>query len=310
MNFKPYINLFLRKLYALSLIVFFYLYKAFSSKRKLNNEEIPFIIFSKDRSIQLHALLSSIFYYVSGPFNVWVLYSTEEGQHDHSYEQLINEFEEKKNINFYKQGNSFSDDLIQIVKGLDTERIFFLVDDIIFKRHIDLKDLNDINIDSEVFSLRHGNHLNYSYVVSKMQKLPEFKNKDKHFLTWNWSEGELDWAYPLSVDGHLFNTSDVLFWVSNLKFNSPNSFEHSMQYLIRYYIRLKGVCYNQSVIFNNPCNKVQSEVVNIHGTMHQSELLKLWNEGYIIDFKTLEGYNNSSVHEEVNFTLKKRSDFE
>lgn len=274
----------------------------------MDNGKICFIIFSKDRSMQLHALLSSLIYYVRGSFSVYVLYHVDGEQEDGSYKQLINDFKEDSRVHFYKQGKSFKDDLIEIVGGLDADRIFFLVDDIVFKNTIDLKELANIRVNKELFSLRHGNHLDYSYVVSKKQKLPELKKRDEHLLTWEWSKGELDWAYPLSVDGHLFNATDVRFWVKNLRFFSPNSFELSLQYLKRFYIELSGVCYKSSIIFNNPCNKVQSEIANNYGKMHQDELLKLWTNGYIINFKLLEGYKNTGVHEEVTFILEKRTD--
>lgn len=274
---------------------------------KADNLKITFIVFSKDRAIQLHALLKSLNNYIVGEYDVKILYAVSDDGYSRAYKALVMEFKDFPTIQFYKE-NNFKTDLDQIVSQIAGGRIFFLVDDILFKNPFNLSDLEYIDSNTEIFSLRHGIHLSYSYVVYKDQNLPTFNNfkKNKKFLQWRWSKSELDWAYPLSVDGHLYNLWEVKFWIKKLTYKSPNSFEGAIQLLKSNYMKFSGVCCNESIIFNNPCNKVQLEVANIHGTMHQSRLLQLWDQGYIIDYKIFEGYNNNSVHEEVNFTLIKR----
>jgi hypothetical protein len=64
--------------------------------------------------------------------------------------------------------------------------------------------------------------------------------------------------------------------------------------------------YKKARIVNNPCNKVQSEVENLHGSMHQDNLLKLWQENKQINIEILQGYTNKSVHEDINFEFEER----
>src|SRR5258705_11456418 len=54
------------------------------------------IVFSKDRALQLHALLSSYFLYVKNPVRLYVLYKTSNERHDRSYEELKIQFREKQ----------------------------------------------------------------------------------------------------------------------------------------------------------------------------------------------------------------------
>jgi hypothetical protein len=117
-----------------------------------------------------------------------------------------------------------------------------------------------------------GDHLNYSYVVNKTQKLPKFIDKDTNFIYWDWSMSELDWDYPLSVDGHIFNRLEILALIENCDFKAPNSLENSIQKEKKLFSYKQGMSYKKARIVNNPCNKVQSEVENLHGTFHQDNL--------------------------------------
>jgi hypothetical protein len=64
--------------------------------------------------------------------------------------------------------------------------------------------------------------------------------------------------------------------------------------------------YKKARIVNNPCNKVQSEVENLHGSMHQDNLLKLWQDSKQIDITKFQNYINKSVHEDIKFEFEKR----
>ncbi len=152
-----------------------------------------------------------------------------------------------------------------------------------------------------------GTHLNYSYVVNKLQNLPEIMIKND-FVIWDWNKGELEWGYPLSVDGHLFGKDEIEVLASMLSYTSPNSFEEALHVFKNVFSSRIGMSYSKALIFNNPCNKVQKDVENFHGEMHQDILLKYWNEGKQINYKAFYGYINKSVHEEVNISLISRYD--
>ncbi|WP_154647901.1 hypothetical protein [Pedobacter arcticus] len=274
----------------------------FSLNRREKTEvnDFSFIVFSKDRPMQLDALLKSLFHYTKGNFKIHVVYAVTDKEYAKGYKQVKKEFLGLP-VSFIME-KSFKKDLNTIVGNIQIGRVFFLVDDIIFKAPLNLEELKGVNSNKEIFSLRHSLFLNYSYVVNKTQKLPDFLSGTKD-LVWKWEKGELDWNYPLSVDGHLFNLSDVKFWVKWLDYRSPNTFEHALQLFKKHYDGYLGKSYRHSVVFNNPCNKVQSDINNIHGNVHQLELLNKWFEGYRIDFLSYEGLENRSVHEERELKL-------
>jgi hypothetical protein len=185
-------------------------------------------------------------------------------------------------------------------------KIFFLVDDIVFTEMVDYRFLVSLNLSETVFSLRMGEHLDYSYVVASKQPLPATLEVQENCLTWKWRDGSLDWGYPLSVDGHIFTIAEVLLWAKHLNYSSPSSFEDSLQRLRSVYLCKRGMSFRKSRLVNIPANIVQSEVSNFHGEVHQDDLLRQWNEGLAIDHTQFRGWNNNSVHQEAEFQFIRR----
>ena len=151
--------------------------------------------------------------------------------------------------------------------------------------------------------------LNYSYTAQKEQALPllsPFSGKND-MLSWRIKDGELNWAYPLSVDGHLFDYYEVKIMAEEFLYNAPNSFEEALQIMNPLFQERKGVCYRLSKIVNNPCNKVQVENDNIAGNITVEELNKKWLLGYKINFRQYENFENKSAHQELplEFVIKK-----
>ncbi|MBY0245772.1 MAG: hypothetical protein K2Q03_09985 [Sphingobacteriaceae bacterium] len=290
----------LNRLHRYFLISYYFIYVLFIKEDE--NGNYSFIIFSKDRAIQLECLLSSIQYYVKGNYVVNVIYNTSTVDHEISYKELMQQF---VNVNFYDDGIGFKKQLVTTLKKSKGAKILFFVDDIVFKNSLNLNDLNSVAIKKNIFSLRMGLNLNYCYVAQMDQKLPLDLKRSGEFYQWNWGKAELDWNYPLSVDGHLFNYQEALFWAVNLKYKAPNSFESGMQIFRFMYLKKGGLCFQNSIIVNNPCNKVQTENDNFHGDFHQDTFLALWRDGYRIDYKNITGMLNRGVHEEFEYKMVK-----
>ncbi|MBT8563237.1 hypothetical protein G6710_02045 [Polynucleobacter paneuropaeus] len=294
---KKYIALGLQFFLNLNVITKIY----FSEKKSVG--PITTIIFSKNRAVQLYALMNSLLDTKIGNCNVIVIYQATTPEHALSYEEV------RKLIGdqavFYDQNlySSFKNCLINVLKNNQSRKIFFLVDDIIFTEKVNYRELEKIDSSRYIFSLRMGAQLRYSYVVQKSQSLPQFIQNSNKYLLWHWLNGDFEWGYPLSVDGHLFNYHEVLIWASCLKYSAPNSLEIAMQNLRPYYLFKLGACFKKSVIVNIPANKVQDEVANLHGSIHQDELLAAWQKGLCIDFKKFRGFINTSAHQEAEFSL-------
>jgi hypothetical protein len=265
------------------------------------------IIFSMDRAIQLHALLSSYYDNTVNPCPVYVLYKTSDRFHNKSYDDVFNIFNTKDITAL--QESSFENDLISILKNINSGKVFFLVDDIVFIEKIDIKDICIYDPYKFIPSLRLGKNLTYCYTKYSDQKLPDFikgKFDESGMMFWKWEKGELDWAYPLSVDGHIFSREEIISCIENMSFSSPNSFEGGLQRFNKFYKKRIGICYEKSRIVNIPINKVQNDCSNRSGNIDKNYLLDLWNKGMQVDFKGLYGFNNKDAHQELEISFIKR----
>jgi hypothetical protein len=283
-----------------------FVYQIWQTWRRNYSTKISVVVFSKDRAMQLHALLSSWQATKTGECGMVVIYAASSMAHKKAYNEMEVLFQNR--VRFVEQEvfPSLKHCLVQTMQSLPTGKMFFLVDDIIFTEEVDYQKMAEMDLSNIILSLRMGAHLNYSYVVSAKQSLPQTLSDQGDCFVWDWNEGELDWGYPLSVDGHIFNTSEVLLWAKHLEYKSPSSFEGALQQMRFVYRNKRGMCFKKSRIVNIPANKVQTEVANLHGAVHQDDLLQQWNEGLAIDHTQFRGWNNISVHQEAEFQLIKR----
>ena len=131
------------------------------------------IVFSMDRALQLHALLSSYLEKVTSPVPLHILYHTSTPAHQRAYEELIEIFSDK--MSFVKQSsdNSFQDDLVNLLNSVQAQKTFFLVDDVLFIENLDMNDFTKFDTDKVVPSLRMGLNLKKCYTLQKEQPLPE-----------------------------------------------------------------------------------------------------------------------------------------
>lgn len=260
-------------------------------KKEEGENSAECIIFSMNRAFQLHALLGSYYENVKHPVLVNIVYRASNEEHKTAYDEVFSIFKDKEiNISQQKNKQDFKPTVLNLLKNMKTHRVFFLVDDIIFIDNLDLEDFLKLDTRSTVPSLRLGLNIKKSYMVQKNQELPKFINNSEgrnnnHY--WIWKEGTYDWAYPLSVDGNLFDRQEILKIAENVDFDSPNSFEAGLQSYNHLFEFRYGICYNHSKILNIPCNRVQQEIDNRNGEIHQDELLGLWNKGLSLIIKNI-----------------------
>ncbi|MBN2516808.1 MAG: hypothetical protein JXC33_12355 [Deltaproteobacteria bacterium] len=269
------------------------------------------IIFSKDRALQLHALLTTYFQKVSPPPPVHILYQTSGISHQKAYEDVITLFA-GDNTYFIKQkdDHSFREDLLHLLESLQSEKVFFLVDDDLFIEDVNMTDFANFDTDKFVPSLRMGLNLSECYTLQKEQPQPEFLPSpfnDPDKIVWRWDQGVYDWGYPLSVDGHLFSTREIIVLTKFISFNAPNSYESNLQDFCWLFSTRSGTGYRKSKIVNIACNKVQAENDNICGNVHQDYLLEQWHSGLQMDYRQLYGFVNKSAHQDITFDLIERS---
>ena len=247
------------------------------------NAKIAGLAFSKDRPLQLHALLNSYFKLVSNAVPIDVIYKASTEKIDQYYNELAGELDNYpvrfiKEIDFYSQ-------VITWLKKEDADRVFFLTDDAVFLEEMDLNDCLNFNPYFEIFTVTHGKDLDYSFAFDRKQELPEFEtivsNNGTEFLKWSWNAKlqSPEWSYPLSVDSNIFSRKEMFEMCNNIQFRNPNSLEGGLQVFKDFFISRKGICYTKVKMINVPCNVVQTEYANRHtGLFTAEELLDIWNQ--------------------------------
>lgn len=291
------------------------LFSLYESRRTWTNEKIKSkvecIMFSKDRVLQLHALLSSYFEKINFPPKVYILYQTSSAAHQNAYEDLKSLFSDR-DAEFIKQSSdqSFREDVIRLLKSLRSEKVFFLVDDIIFTEDTDIADFAKISTDEFIPTLRMGMNLMECFPLQKQQPQPQFiqhqlTEPDK--IAWQWDQGIYDWGYPLSLDGHLFSAREITIITEFIDFRAPNSYESNLQRFNWLFQHRLGIGYRKSKTVNVACNRVQTENDNICGNIHQDYLLDQWTKGFQMDYRKLYGFVNKGAHQDIPFNMVKRN---
>lgn len=274
-----------------------YTYRFHNNKRSFNNEILG-VVFSKNRAMQLQALLHSYFHYAKSPAPLKVIYAFSAGTHEVSYKILREEFS-RFPVEFIRE-NNFENDLQMLTQQTSADRIFFMTDDAVFTGHFDLADVLQCNPLNEIFSLRLGKDMTYSFAYNKEQSLPVFKNNvfgNSEMYSWVWADmqNSPDWYYPLSVDATLFCTDEINIMLKYIGSKNPNSFEANLQLLSSVFLPRKGICYERAKYVNIPCNVVQQDFKNIYtGAFDVEELLKLFMEGKRINWSV---YNDGHPKE-------------
>lgn len=285
------------------------------------------VMFSMDRALQLDAALGSYVKNVSNPAPVHLLYRATTLPHRKAYDEVLEEYQFViANAVVQDKRETFKAQLLGIMDGIKSEKLFFLVDDDLFVERLDLDEFVQLDTRAVIPSFRMGANLSECYTQQQPQPCPDFfclrnaaeltaerglpiteENRDD-LLYWDWRQGRYDWAYPLSVDGHLFSTAEIRALAKHTEFHSPNTLEGNLQGYISFFKHRKGVCYRKSRMVNIPCNKVQTDNSNLHGDLHQDVLLEKWQNGLRIDYGALYGFDNNGAHQEIELAFVERSE--
>lgn len=246
--------------------------------------------------MQLDAFLRSYEQHVKPLGEVHVLYAASNARHAVAYEQVF----VLHPCAVPCLETSFKTNLLELLP--DDGNIIFFVDDMIFVRSWTVLEVPGL-------SLRLGPNLTRNYASADMrQLLPSFQpSVNVGCLSWQWSEGELAWGYPLSLDGHVFDLREIRPLIARTHFVSPNTLESGLQQFQPQFLQGRGTCYCMSRVVNVPWNRVQEDWPNRCGEGNDAEtLLAQWEAGQQIDLSGLYGVVNQSVHQEFPLVLQPR----
>jgi len=268
--------------------------------------KINIIGFSKDRPAQLELFLRSMKLYFKEfyEYKINILYTYSDDKFKEGYEKLF-KIHSDSNIIYIKEVSRFK---LHVLYLLNPENIYtaFFVDDIVFKNPftLDCKQFKLFTLDDNILtlSLRLHPYLTYCYPSKVRMSSPNFDSN----LLYKWYGADGDYGYPMSLDFNFFRTSDFLALTKVLSFNNPNSYESMLAYYPLN--RPKMICFEESVIVNNPINKVQNYNNNYHGDVTAEYLNDKFLEGYIIDLYDFKGLKNKSCHQEIEIKFIKNEE--
>lgn len=263
------------------------------------------IIFSKDRAPQLRLLIYSIQKNAPHAFKLNVIYKSSNEEFRSGYEKVKGEFSSL--CNFVEQTDNFKEDVLTLLNS-DSEFSCFFTDDDIIYQPFDVESVKkSIKSDEDVFcfSLRLGTNVTFCYTMNTENVLKDYAVFDD-MIKWNWSVHYLDFGYPLSVDGHIFRTKDILKLTKKVSFTNPNLFEGNLQ-IFDTFPKEKMVSFINNVLVNTPNNIVNSTHPNRHSAdfgIGVKQLNDDYLSGKIIDLESMDFSNIVGCHQEIEFKYK------
>ena len=258
------------------------------------NNRVNIIIFSKNRACQLELLLRSMKKHWLDKITPAIIFKADNESYTHGYHLVSDDnFGNVIWVNETESRATFKDLVIRMIDPTKLLTVFF-VDDIVFKENFTLDcDRIDFFInrnDVVCASLRLGKNINYCY-AHKIDALPP---EIDECGMWKWKGLPGDWGYPMSVDGHIFKTSDILPKIKSIQFNGPNWLEGNLEKtpIEKQYM----MTFDRSKIINIPANRVQSNSFNRNMNIDVNWLNNVFISGKRIDLTSIESLENNSVH--------------
>ena len=202
-----------------------------------------------------------------------VIFKVSDEGFEQAYEQLILEHND---VSFIRQ----TDYIFNLVNEcIDSKYvIFFTDDDIVYRKSTTTIDevIEILNVDHMCcLSFRMGVNINerdYGDGTSRKTHTPAIQalHTKKHII-WNRTQAYVGeyWAYPLSVDGHLFSSAlmknildHIISWPeSKTCQQTPNMLESYMQ---RFFFEVAPLMSSENIscVVNSPNNRVQHDFMN------------------------------------------------
>ena len=292
---------------------------------------IQTIIFSKDRPLQLHATLASFALHAEDASQVpiHVLCRSSNESYARGYARVAEELGDRLQIHWIQE-TDFKADLLSVIleprpdsrrqrlwnrltlraPRLRTEHLLILVDDNLFIRPFRLQEIAGTlraHPDAIGFSLRLGRNTTSCYSMQCEQPLPDFEAAAPG-LRFAWSGQVGDFGYPLEVSSSVYRSADLITLLRSLPYNNPNRLEQGLSAASGLYARRLPtlLCFEQSVAFCAPVNKVQSILDNRSGAQEEyssESLNNLFLDGYRVDVAALCDFVPRAAHEEIELPL-------
>lgn len=245
------------------------------------------IVFSRDRPAQLDLLLRSM--KANAPaffkYRPWVVARVDD-EYYRGYHLLWDDWPDVR-LTVENPDQDFRTIVGKLLREAASDKVAFFVDDDVIYRPLPVPHPSkwlDLFPDTLCFSLRLGLNTDECYSMGGVdQGLPLAKTLG-HFLSWDWRDPQsrLDWAYPGSLDGHIWRRDDLLRLLDGEPFTNPNQLEEVLMHGCRQTIYPSRIAsFKESVLVGIPANSVsETHGSNRHGNLAGLGVQAL-NEGYL-----------------------------
>ena len=261
--------------------------------------DLDCVVFSKDRPMQLDACLRSIVRHAPYRGSITVVFRATTERFRQGYAEL----DVDTRVRLVPQEADFRMHVLALLHEAG-DRIVFHTDDDLFFRKPPCAPLLPEGCAS--FSLRLGENTTHSYAFAQDQPLPERERVDD-FMVWNWRRARTDFAYPMSLDGHLFDSGLLRTLLGGARFRDPNELEQEL-YLRRHRTPRLMVAFRHSCVVGVPVNVVTESIVNRSGLdprFTPDALNDLFLEGLRIDLDHLDFSDIRAAHQEVPLSFSR-----
>jgi hypothetical protein len=264
---------------------------------------INVVVFSKDRPAQLELFLRSMkrFFVEWNMVSTSILYRYSSEEYHRGYDKTMKYHPEFLYV--LEEPGKFKEQVLKMINPAHNATMFF-VDDIVFKNYWMLKSppvRKFLTEDSILcLAIRLCPRINYCYTEKRDTPPPKFTSEGM----WFWKDLSLkgDWSYPMSLDGNLFKTEDILPLLKSLSYENPNTLEGTLAThpIDKPYM----VCYPDTLLFNIPVNKVQTANGNHCGSIPADYLNREFLKTKRISMSNLEFFKNTACHQEMPLILE------
>ncbi len=278
----------------------------FETTNKVGPQRYKIIVFSKDRPLQLLALLESYYRLIKKDYDpLAILWAASSPEYVEGYFEIARRF---NNIPFFDQNpdpSKFKEILLGTLSDSNFDRVLFLVDDMVFTRQFSLHDFDKFKMSEYVPCLDLGKNVTYCYVSDRQLRIPSLVEEGA-FIEWKWSDGEYSvWNLPTRASSNIYDRQELKELLEPLSFSSPNTMEVAMASEgISKFSSRKGIAYATSCLLSLPFNVVQTDhPANRHGELTKEFFLKEWKNGMKLDTRSLENIQVNSTHAIVPINL-------
>ena len=278
--------------------------------RRHSMNDLFWFVLSKDRPLQLDALLRSMHAMVSATAPCVVLYKTSNDRYQRAYADVFNRHRDMQLDVVPDQ--DFKADVFNIVRTRQYQRVAFLVDDQVFVAPVNLKKILTLDPNFATYSLRLGKRITRSQPLGNIETgHPPFLTLDglpEEWLAWHWAKGRGDWQGANCLDGNVLSRTMVLAAFEHpiaARISGPQTLEMSLT-ASGIATRI-GICSVEPQVVNLAANRVSEEQYWYpHGTATADTLLGAWESGYQLSLGLVRDFPADSCHIICDLPLERR----